>query len=36
MEFFKCWDVCWKGPGKQNKPDVVVVLNKVSKLMFCK
>ena len=25
MEFLKCRDVRWKGPGKRNKPDLHVV-----------
>ena len=28
MEFLKCRDVRWKGPGKRNKPDVVVTMAK--------
>ena len=28
MEFLKCRDVRWKGPGKRNKPDVVATTAK--------
>ena len=28
MEFIKCWEVRWKGPEKQNKPDVAATTAK--------
>ena len=28
MEFLKCRDVRWKGPGKRNKLDIVVTTSK--------